>query len=129
MIKRVRKLSLCLGFYHHHSGKATRHMTAASSDIQQKRPPPPALKIRADPHIQVADRSQPHEPPPVDQSFKLPCETASMTTEHLLQTCLVHDGLMRQIFAEKTTMHGKLYCFQEYVQRTATIAKRAGLTI
>ncbi|KAK7088534.1 hypothetical protein V1264_022444 [Littorina saxatilis] len=65
----------------------------------------------------------------IGQSDQCPCQTGSMTTEHLLQTCPLHDGLRSQIWAEATTVQGKLYGSLDDLQRTATFARRTGVSI
>jgi hypothetical protein len=65
----------------------------------------------------------------IGQSDQCPCQTGSMTTEHLLQSCPQHDDLRRQIWAEETTVQGKLYGSLEDLKRTATFAQRAGVSI
>ncbi|KAK7116490.1 hypothetical protein V1264_002161 [Littorina saxatilis] len=65
----------------------------------------------------------------IGQSDQCPCQTGSMTTEHLLQTCPLHDGLRSQIWAEATTVQGKLYSSLDDLQRTATFARRTGVSI
>lgn len=65
----------------------------------------------------------------IGQSDQCPCQTGSMTTEHLLQSCPLQDGLRRQIWMEKTTVQGKLFGSLEDLQRTATFAQRAGVSI
>ena len=65
----------------------------------------------------------------IGQSDQCPCQTGSMTTEHLLQSCPLHDGLRRQIWTEETTVQGKLYGGLEDLQRTATFAQKTGVSI
>ncbi|KAK7092397.1 hypothetical protein V1264_008145 [Littorina saxatilis] len=65
----------------------------------------------------------------IGQSNQCPCQTGSMTTEHLLQTCPLHDGHGSQIWAEATTVQGKLYGSLDDLQRTATFARRTGVSI
>lgn len=65
----------------------------------------------------------------IGQTDQCPCQTGSMTTEHLLQSCPLHDGLRHQIWAEETTVQRKLYGSLEDLQRTATFAQRAGVSI
>ncbi|KAK7114974.1 hypothetical protein V1264_000931 [Littorina saxatilis] len=65
----------------------------------------------------------------IGQSDQCPCQTGSMTTEHLLQTCPLHDGLRSQIWADATTVQGKLYGSLDDLQRAATFARRTGVSI
>ena len=65
----------------------------------------------------------------IGQSDQCPCQTASMTTEHLLQTCPLHEALRRQIWTVETPVARKLFGSLGDLRRTAIFAQETGVTI
>jgi ribonuclease HI len=65
----------------------------------------------------------------IGQSDQCPCQTGSMTTEHLPQFCPLHNGLRHQIWAEETTVQRKLFGSLEDLQRTTAFAQKSGVSI
>jgi len=65
----------------------------------------------------------------IGQSDLCPCQTDSMTTEHLLQKCPLHEGLRQQIWTEQTPLARKLFGGLADLQRTASFIREAGVTI
>ena len=58
-----------------------------------------------------------------------PCQTGSMTAEHLLQTCPLHNTLRDQTWRRGTPLHRKLYGSLEDLRQTAAFTEMTGATI
>ena len=63
----------------------------------------------------------------VGQSDQCPCQTGSMTTEHLLQACPLHDDLRRQTWTVATPVQRKLFGSLEDLRRTASFVLQSGV--
>ena len=65
----------------------------------------------------------------IGESDRCPCETAPMTTAHLLQDCPLHDALRQATWPTVTTLTEKLYGDLVGLQRTAAFVRETGVTI
>ena len=65
----------------------------------------------------------------IGQSDQCPCETGSMTTEHLLQSCPRHDDLRNQTWPKATSVARKLYGDLRDLRRTAAFVGATKLSI
>ena len=65
----------------------------------------------------------------IGQSEQCPCGTGSQTTEHLLQSCPLHEALRKRIWPDHKAMTQKLYGCLTDLQRTAAFTVKTGLSI
>ena len=65
----------------------------------------------------------------IGQSEQCPCGTGSQTTEHLLQSCPLHEAPRKRIWPDHLPVAKKLYGSLEDLQRTATFIGETGLSI
>ena len=65
----------------------------------------------------------------IGQTDQCPCQTGSMTTEHLLQSCPLHDDLRDRTWPRATSVARKLYGDLEDLRRTAAFAVATSLSI
>ena len=65
----------------------------------------------------------------IGQSDQCPCQTGSMTTEHLLQDCPLYEALRRQTWTEETPLRRKLFGALGDLRRTATFVQETGVSI
>lgn len=65
----------------------------------------------------------------IGQTEQCPCRTSSQTTEHLLQSCPLHEALRKRIWPNPTTAAQKLYGSLEDLRSTAAFAAETGVSI
>ena len=65
----------------------------------------------------------------IGQTEQCPCGTGSQTTEHLLQSCPLHEALRQRIWPDHKAMVQKLYGCLEDLQRTVAFIVETGLSI
>ena len=65
----------------------------------------------------------------IGQSEMCPCNTATMTTEHILQHCPLHDVLRSSTWPEGETLSEKLHGGLAALERTATFVRQTGVPI
>ena len=65
----------------------------------------------------------------IGDSEQCPCETGNQTTEHLLQSCPLHEALRDRIWPEPTTVARKLYGGLGDLQRTGAFIEESGASI
>ena len=65
----------------------------------------------------------------IGQSEYCPCQTSSMTTEHLLQECPLHNILRTNFWPQPETLEIKLYGSLTDLQRTASFVLETGVPI
>ena len=65
----------------------------------------------------------------IGQSEQCPCGTGSQTTEHLLQSCPLHEALRQRIWPDHKAMAQKLYGCLEDLQRTVAFIVETALSI
>lgn len=65
----------------------------------------------------------------IGQTEKCPCDTAPMTTAHLLQDCPMQDALRQATWPDDTPLAMKLYGSLADLKRTAAFVREAGVTI
>ena len=65
----------------------------------------------------------------IGESEMCPCNTAAMTTEHLLQHCPLHDVLRSSTWPEAETLKEKLHGGQAALERTASFTRQTGVSI
>ena len=65
----------------------------------------------------------------VGESEMCPCKADTMTAEHLLQHCQLHDALKRDMWPEPTLVRDKLYGNLEELRRTAAFFRATGISI
>ena len=65
----------------------------------------------------------------IGESDLCPCDTAPMTTAHLLQDCPLHDALRQATWPTVTTLTEKLYGDLASLRRTAAFVRETGVTI
>ena len=65
----------------------------------------------------------------IGQSEMCPCNTAAMTTEHLLQHCPLHVALRSSTWPEERTLNEKLHGGRAALERTAAFVRQTGVPI
>ena len=65
----------------------------------------------------------------IGQSEFCPCQTGSMTTEHLLKACPLHNNLRRQFWPVETQVVRKLFSSLDNLQHTPAFVQRAEVSI
>lgn len=65
----------------------------------------------------------------IGDSDKCPCNTASMTTAHLLQDCPLHEVIRRNIWPDETTLREKLHGGTSALRRTAAFIRATKVDI
>ena len=65
----------------------------------------------------------------IGHSEMCPCDTAPMTTDHLLQDCPLHDEPRQAAWPQPVSMRDKLYGDLEALRRTAAFVRATGVPI
>ena len=65
----------------------------------------------------------------IGQTEQCPCKTGSQTTEHLLQSCPLHEVLRTRTWPDPIPVTRKLYGSLEDLRRTATFTAETGVSI
>ena len=65
----------------------------------------------------------------IGQSERCPCNTAPMTTEHLLQHCPLQDDARQEEWPEPIPLKEKLYGDLEALRRTASFVRATGVSV
>ena len=58
-----------------------------------------------------------------------PCNTDTLTAEHLLQHCQLHDALWWDMWPEPIPLRDKLFGNLEEMRRTAAFVKATGISV
>ena len=58
-----------------------------------------------------------------------PCRTGGQTTEHLLQSCPLHETLRKRVWPTHTPVAQKLYGSVEDLERTAAFVEETGACV
>ena len=65
----------------------------------------------------------------IGQTDRCPCDTAPMTTQHLLQDCPLHDVVRQEAWPEDPPLRDRLYGNPAALQRTAAYVRGTGVFI
>ena len=65
----------------------------------------------------------------IGQTDMCPCDTAPMTSPHLLQECPLHDVIRRETWPEETPLRDKLHGDVLALQRTADFIRATGVAV
>ena len=57
------------------------------------------------------------------------CELANMIAEHILQDCLQHAELRKEIWPMSVDLREKLYGGKEFLKKTANFVKKSGISV
>ena len=60
---------------------------------------------------------------------RCPCNTAPMTSQHLLQDCPFYDAIRGETWPKDTSLRDKLFGDQEALQGTAAFVRMTGVSI